>query len=452
MSTPQTHTNNRQAAALHWRELLLRPITVFFVMALALMGHSIAFAQERNLELSAKTGEKRVALVIGNGAYKTSPLKNPVNDATDIADELQRFGFKVILRRDASRRDMRQAIREFSRELKRSQVGLFYFAGHGIQIKGGNYLVPVGADIENEADAEDLSIDANYVLRTMEEAQVKVSIVILDACRNNPYARSFRSAGTGLAQMSAATGSLIAFATAPGSVAADGTGRNGLYTQHLLESLRQPNTDILKVFQRVRANVVRDTGGKQTPWESTSLVGDFFFARPASGGAAVGAEIEPGPARPADPVAFELEMWKSVKDSDSTEDFEEYLRQYPQGTFAGLAQARMERLKEAQDPAKRHDGIWQGELETYGGLFESPVRVNLELAVSNGQISGKVFMYGENRTLSGRVDENGNLVDAKLVGSIQGYTLHGKLWEAGGEGLMGWKVRIKLARKTERAR
>src|SRR5262249_53578930 len=114
-------------------------------------------------------------------------------------------------------------------------------------------------------------------MRTMEDSQVKVSLVILDACRNNPFARSFRSVSRGLGQMTAATGSLIAFATSPGSVAADGAGRNGLYTKYLLESLQQPDTDVLKVFQRVRASVVRETSGKQTPWESTSLIGDFYF-------------------------------------------------------------------------------------------------------------------------------------------------------------------------------
>ncbi|HUQ26894.1 MAG TPA: caspase family protein [Burkholderiales bacterium] len=221
--------------------------------------------------------ETRVALVIGNGAYKDSPLANPVNDATDIARVLQSVGFKVILKRNASAREMRQAIREFGGELRRAEVGLFYFAGHGVQLKGNNYLVPVGADIESEADAEDLAIDATYALRTMEESQVKVSIVILDACRNNPFARSFRSSSRGLAQMTAATGSVIAFSTAPGSVAADGSGRNGVYTKHLLANLNQGDSDLLRVFQRTRAGVVKETGGKQTPWESTSLIGDFYF-------------------------------------------------------------------------------------------------------------------------------------------------------------------------------
>jgi uncharacterized caspase-like protein len=302
---------------------------------------------QRNLNVAAApANEQRVALVIGNSAYKDSPLANPVNDAADIAKALQDAGFKVILKRNANSRDMRQAIREFGGELRRAQVGLFYFAGHGVQVKGANYLVPVGADIQGEADVEDLAIDAYYALRTMEEAQVKVSIVILDACRNNPFARSFRSASRGLMQMTAATGSLIAFATAPGAVAADGSGRNGIYTKHLLASLSQADTDILKVFQRTRAAVVKETGGKQTPWESTSLVGDFYFRAPA-GGTQVATVA---PSAPADPAAADRAFWESLKNSKDPEEFKAYLEQFPGGRFVGLARARLKSLTAAARP------------------------------------------------------------------------------------------------------
>ncbi len=294
---------------------------------------------------AAPVSEQRVALVIGNSTYTDFPLANPVNDATDMAQALQNAGFKVILKRNGNTRDMRQAIREFASELRRAHVGLFYFAGHGIQVKGNNYLVPVGADIQGEADVEDLAIDAGYVLRTMEEAQVKVSIVILDACRNNPFARSFRSTNRGLAQMTAATGSIVAFATAPGSVAADGTGRNGIYTKYLLESLRQADTDILKVLQRTRANVVKETGGKQTPWESTSLVGDFYF-RPPSAGTPLGSATQSAavPA-PADPTTDDRAFWESVKDSGKADELHAYLEQYPNGRFAALARTRLKSLE-----------------------------------------------------------------------------------------------------------
>lgn len=238
-------------------------------------------AGRTKLEISPLS-EQRVALVIGNSAYKASPLKNPANDATDMAAALKELGFKVTLRTDASQRQMKQALREFAQDLRRGGVGLFYFAGHGVQSKGRNFLIPIGANVETEAELEDESVDANLVLSYMDEAQNRVNIVVLDACRNNPFARSFRSASRGLAQMDAAKGSFVAFATAPGSVAADGDGRNGVYTEHLLASLKQPDGDIDKVFRRVAADVSTVTGGKQVPWVASSLTGDFYFRTPAA--------------------------------------------------------------------------------------------------------------------------------------------------------------------------
>ena len=258
-----------------------------FIAAIVLCAFAVA---------GAARAEERVALVIGNGDYPAERLDNPQNDATDMAAALRDAGFRVIVRTNAGAREMREAVREFGTELRRADVGLFYFAGHGVQVTGTNYLVQVAADIRNEADIEDLSLDVNYVLRTMEDAQVKVRIVILDACRNNPYARSSRSSLRGLAPITAASGSFVAFATAPGSVAADGQGRNGLYTKHLLESLRHPDTEIQHVFQRTRAGVVRETGGKQTPWEATSLLGEFRFRGEAMAASASTAPAAPAPA------------------------------------------------------------------------------------------------------------------------------------------------------------
>lgn len=226
--------------------------------------------------------EHRVALVIGNGAYQSDRLRNPVNDANDLADSLRGFGFKVILRTDANQRQMKRSLREFRSELRRGGVGLFYYAGHGVQYRGRNYLVPIGADIEAESDIEDESVDANLILSYMEEGGSRINIVILDACRNNPFARSFRSAARGLVIMeSGAKGSFIAYATAPGSVAYDGDGRNGLYTKHLLNSLRHPDSDIERVFKRVRSSVAEETKNAQIPWDSSSLLGDFRFRREA---------------------------------------------------------------------------------------------------------------------------------------------------------------------------
>jgi len=222
--------------------------------------------------------ERRIALVIGNASYKSARLNNPLNDARDVSDALRRSGFKVTVVTDASQRDMRSAIRAFGGQIVGADAALFYYAGHGVQIRGANHLVPVGSEFQGEADLEEGSVNADYVLRTMEQAKSKVNIVILDACRDNPFSTRSRSMGRGLASMQATAGTVIAFSTAPGSVASDGpTGRNGLYTKHLLENLRHENSEIAKVFQRTRAAVLKESNGRQVPWESTSLIGDFYF-------------------------------------------------------------------------------------------------------------------------------------------------------------------------------
>ncbi len=220
----------------------------------------------------------RYALVIGNSAYKDKPLKNPANDAKDMARTLQRLGFDVQLKTDVGQRDMEEAIREFGVRLKRGGVGLFYFAGHGVQVQGVNYLVPVGARISSESDAKFECVDAGRVLGKMEDAGNELNIVILDACRNNPFARSFRSAESGLARMDAPTGSIVAYATAPNSVASDGKGANGLYTKYLLQNISTPGIPIEEVFKRVRIGVMSETGKKQVPWESSSIAGYFYVA------------------------------------------------------------------------------------------------------------------------------------------------------------------------------
>ncbi len=223
--------------------------------------------------------QRRVALVIGNGAYKEAPLKNPANDARDIAATLKRLGFEVILRTNADLPSMERAVDEFYASLKRGGTGLFYFAGHGLQVGGVNYLVPVGARLQSESDARYQAVDAGRVLGKMEDAGNDLNLVILDACRNNPFARSFRSGAQGLAKMDAPTGSLIAYATAPGSVAADGDGQNGVYTKHLLQNLTTQGLSVEEMFKRVRLGVVGETKKAQVPWEASSLTGNFSFTQ-----------------------------------------------------------------------------------------------------------------------------------------------------------------------------
>ncbi len=223
------------------------------------------------------SAERRTALVVGNGAYESAPLANPANDAADMAEALEKCGFAVMKHINVSRKQMRAAIREFGEEINRGAVGLFYFAGHGIQVDGENYMVPVGAEVHSEAEVEDECLRVSSVLRQMESAGNRLNIVILDACRNNPFGRRFRSGQVGLSKMDAPTGSILAYATAPGSVAADGTDRNGLYTAMLLKHLNTPGLEIGRLFRKVRIDVVNASGKRQTPWESSSLMGDFYF-------------------------------------------------------------------------------------------------------------------------------------------------------------------------------
>ena len=245
---------------------------------------AVAVAQGRQLLIApvkpAPAGERRVALVIGNSAYKSSPLRNPVKDARAMSKALAATGFKVTILEDASETAMRRAIRAFGDELLGGGVGLFYYAGHGMQVRGRNYLIPVNADIEREDEVEDQAVDANFVLAKMDSAKNSLNLMILDACRNNPFARAFRSSAQGLAQMDAPSGTLVAFATAPGSVASDGDGDNGLYTKHLLANMTRSGLPIEQLFKEVRIGVGKDTGDRQVPWESSSLRGDFFFIAP----------------------------------------------------------------------------------------------------------------------------------------------------------------------------
>lgn len=240
-----------------------------------------------SFHLRAQSGtEKRLALIIGNADYQNAnKLLNPVNDARSMKNALSQLGFEVMEYENLTQREMKQVIDEFGRKLESYEVGLFYFAGHGIQANGNNYLVPVETNLTNEQQVEYDCVRADRVLGLMEYAKSKINIVILDACRNNPFKRSWSRStqGEGLAFMNAPSGSLIAYATAPGKTASDGSGSNGLYTEALLKNLFSPDLTILQVFQNVRKTVVTESGQQQIPWESTSLIGDFFFNKTQAG-------------------------------------------------------------------------------------------------------------------------------------------------------------------------
>jgi uncharacterized caspase-like protein len=220
--------------------------------------------------------ERRTALVIGNSTYSSGPLKNPVNDAADIAAMLKKLGFTVTLKRNARLQEMDEAMEAFGNRLKRGGVGLFYYAGHGVQVNGTNYLLPIGAKINKEADVKYQAVDANKILDEMATANNGLNIVMLDACRDNPFARSFRNALRGLAIVSSApSGTFISYSTSPGNVARDGDGRNSPYTAALLKYMQEPGLTISDVFINVRTKLKKETG--QVPWELSSLEGQFYF-------------------------------------------------------------------------------------------------------------------------------------------------------------------------------
>ncbi|MEP7213469.1 MAG: caspase family protein [Acidobacteriota bacterium] len=260
------------------------------ILLIACIGMTASAQPTRQLERertgASAVSQKRLALVIGNGGYKfVGPLANPVNDASDMAATLRKLGFEVISGTDQNKRQMETLIRQFGERLSDTKaVGLFYYAGHGFQSSGQNFLAPVDADIPAEDEIEYAAVNLNFVLNKMAVAGNPLNIVILDACRNNPFAKKWRSVRDistqgGLAGITKApTGTMIAYSTAPGEVASDGGGRNGLYTGELLKQIAKPDTSLEDVFKNVRSEVRRKSESKQVPWESSSVEGDFYFA------------------------------------------------------------------------------------------------------------------------------------------------------------------------------
>ena len=222
---------------------------------------------------------QRVALVIGNAAYQNDPLRNPVNDARVMAQVLDRLGFQVTKGENLTLSQMRRIIDQFGRDLRGAQVGLFYYAGHGIQVDGRNYLIPVDALLRDKGDVEKEAVKAGRLLDRMQGAENRLNLVVLDACRDNPFAGSLRGrSGQGLASMDAPSGTVIAYATAPGKVAVDGVGNNSPFTAALSRYLGQPGISVDRAFKSTGAEVRRATDGKQEPWISTNYYGEYFLA------------------------------------------------------------------------------------------------------------------------------------------------------------------------------
>ena len=287
--------------------------------------------------------EERIALVIGNAAYRIDPLDNPVNDARLVAQSLKQSGFAVSLQENLDRRGLVNALRDFGNRLGENTIALLYYAGHGLQLRDRNYLIPVDAEIRSEDEIPIAGVDLGFMLGRMSAARSRINIVILDACRNNPFAGKGGPSAQGLAQMDAPVGTLLAYATAPGKLAADGSGANSLYATNLARHLLTPGLPVEHVFKRVREGVVRDTREQQVPWESSSLQGEFAFVPGVAAPREAAADVE---------AAGELAFWTSIQASTRADEYRAYLRQYPSGRFVALAQTRVAAFTPPPAPAQ----------------------------------------------------------------------------------------------------
>jgi uncharacterized caspase-like protein len=303
--------------------------------------------------------DKRIALVVGNSAYKNvTPLDNPRNDARLLADTLRALGFSVVgggAQLDLDKTQFDQAIQSFSDQIQGADVGLFYYAGHGVQVRGANYLVPVTANPTRESDVDFQLVDTALVLRQMEGAGTKLNIVILDACRNNPFGgRGLRATDGGLAQMRAPEGTLISYATQPGSVARDGSNGNSPYTEALAEAIRKPGQDIFQTFNTVGLAVKQATAGSQQPWVSSSpIAGNFYFAGQSAGAPATAppstATAPPAAAPSASDEA--ARAWSVTQNTTSIAVMEDFIRQFGKTAYGSMARARLEEMKKSQSAA-----------------------------------------------------------------------------------------------------
>jgi hypothetical protein len=355
--------------AYRWHHRLAAALAFAIAFPLAAYGQRAASANAPDSALhpvTAAEAERRFALVIGNNAYRGAPLTGPIRDAHAMADALTELGFKVASLEDVDRATMINAIKRFVAELGNSEsVGLFYFAGHGAQSMGKNFLIPVDAEIHGESDIEPQSVDLQYMLDKFGDMQSGMNILILDACRDNPFASPGVRRSSGLAAIDGPPGTLVAFAAAPGHVALEKTDANGIYTKNVLANIRTPGLPVEEVFKRVRSGVLAETGKQQVPWENTSLVRDFYFqgTAPGSGFKAVG-------------IDSEAEAWANVESSKNLYDFIGFLRRFPESRYQADLLARINailiKLKPAP-PQLRADELSPLLGEAYLGFVMRPL-------------------------------------------------------------------------------
>lgn len=372
-----------------------------FLKTLAAMPPALALRNTR-----AAPHPARLALVIGNGDYPAAPLPNPANDARAVGKLLGEADFNVDLRLDATREGMIAAIERLGAAARHAEGGLvlFYYAGHGAQLDWRNYLLPTGTMIEKPAHMKERCIDLGLLLDQFGAAAGRTFIVILDACRNNPFGSAYRPEQKGLSQFDAPVGSLLAYSTAPGNAASDGEGQHGLYTEHLIRELSQRNARIEDALKRVRLGVRLASRGEQVPWESTSLESDVFLF---GDGQKKLSETELEKL-----IETDIAAWERIRSSKNIDDWIGYLRQFPNGRFAEIAQMRLARLlaeveKRRPEPAKTVPASAQAEppsdaprINLGAGLPVPKLMAPSENPYSAGRYPlGRTFTVGDEATI-----------------------------------------------------
>ena len=320
---------------------------------------------------------KRVALVIGNGAYEhTGALDNPRNDAEAMAAALTEIGFEVVTAIDADQFKLRKTLAQFSERLVGADVALFYYAGHGLQVNGTNYIVPTDAELKTARGLYFQAVPMNLIINEMERVN-RTNLIFLDACRDNPLSRSLktalaktRSAGSvaqGLAQLRTPDGTLIAYATEPGNVAADGVGSHSPFTKALLNHIKTPGQTVTRMMQRVRRQVKKETNGDQIPWDHSSLTDSFYLIPKAKK-----AEPAPKPSATASvdrTAEIDLAYWRSISGSKDVAVFESYLERFPKGLFVVPARHKIKILR----AAALNDATLAGQTNTKARLKDTKI-------------------------------------------------------------------------------
>lgn len=362
--------------------------------------------------------QERIALVIGNGKYASANmLPNAPNDARTISRSLRALGFAVADGQDMDRASMERLIRDFLRSAANARVALLYYAGHGLQVDGRNYLIPVDAKLESAADLNFETVELDNILENLNDT-ARANIIILDACRNNPFTRALAArSGTravtiqpGLAGYSnVGTGTLIAFSTAPGTVALDGDGANSPFTRALAKHMSTPGVEVRQMLTRVRADVAAVTGGRQIPWDNSSLLGDVYLAGPGKGGQA---------SVVAAPATDEI-LWGAIKDSNASAVFEEFVRKFPDSSHAREARGRVDELKTKEEPKKELAMLPPGAGAQIGKQANEPINAPLaSFSRHNGGWSVAFSFVEPVTAISWRLGETGNFRETGFLDTL----------------------------------